>query len=116
MTVMIMEKLFIYRFPKDRTIYGAQMIESRIDQNTEISQQLTFWDQKGSAVLRGKLLTIPIDNSLLYIEPIYLQSESERSLPEMKRVIVAIKNKLPWKKPLEKHLRRSLEVVKTNFR
>ena len=97
-------KLFIYRFPKDRTIYGAQMIESRIDQNTEISQQLTFWDQKGSAVLRGNLLTIPIDNSLLYIEPIYLQAENERSLPEMKRVIVAYKEQITMEETLAEAL------------
>jgi len=100
-------KLFIYRFPKDRTVYGPQMIESRIDQNTDISQQLTFWDQKGSSVLRGNLLTIPIDNSLLYIEPIYLQAVNERSLPEMKRVIVAYKDKIA----MEETLAESLEKI-----
>ncbi len=94
-------KLFIYRFPKDRTVYGPQMIESRIDQNTDISQQLTFWDQKGSEVLRGNLLTIPIDDSLLYIEPIYLQAVNEKSIPEMKRVIVAYKDKIAMEETLE---------------
>lgn len=109
-------KLFIYRFPKDRTIYGPQMIESRIDQNTDISQQLTFWDQKGSAVLRGNLLTIPIDNSLLYIEPIYLQAENERSLPEMKRVIVAYKEKIVMEETLAEGLAKIFGIVETEVR
>ncbi len=82
-------KLFMYSFPKDKLVQGPQMVESRIDQDTVISQQLTFWDQKGSAVLRGNLMTIPIKNSLLYVEPIYLRSSGERSLPEMKRAIVS---------------------------
>ncbi|AZR72708.1 hypothetical protein BBF96_04455 [Anoxybacter fermentans] len=80
-------KLVLYSFPKNRTIYGPMMIEARIDQDSEISQQLTLWDQKGSSVIRGNLLTIPIKNSILYVEPIFLQAQQSQ-LPELKRVIV----------------------------
>ncbi len=81
-------QLVQYSFPRDRTIYGPMMIEARIDQDSVIAQQLTLWDQKGSSVIRGNLLTIPIKNSILYVEPIFLQSQ-ETQLPELKRVIVA---------------------------
>lgn len=108
-------KLFIYKFSKDTTIYGPQMIESRIDQNTDISQQLTFWDQKGSEVLRGNVLTIPIDNSLIYIEPIYLRAVNERSIPEMKRVIVAYKEKIAMEETLEASLEKIFGVKKPDI-
>jgi len=82
-------KLFIYKFPKGENIPGTNMIEARIDQDSEISPQLTLWSQEGSSVLRGNLIIIPIEDSLLYVEPIYLQSSNgTNSLPEMKRVIV----------------------------
>jgi len=99
-------KLFMYSFPKDKLVQGPQMVESRIDQDTAISQQLTFWDQKGSAVLRGNLMTIPIKNSLLYVEPIYLRSSGERSLPEMKRVIVSYNDRVVMEETLAKALDR----------
>lgn len=82
-------ELIIYKFPKSETIDGPMLIESRIDQNSEISPQLTLWSQRGSDVLRGNLLIIPVEDSLLYVEPIYLRADNENSLPEMKRVIVA---------------------------
>jgi len=94
-------KLFIYKFPKGETIDGPMMVESRIDQNTDISKKLTLWSQKGSAVLRGNLLVVPIENSLLYVEPIYLQADNENSIPEMKRVIVAFKDKIVMEKNLD---------------
>ncbi len=97
-------KLFLYKFPKGRTIDGPMMIESRIDQNSNISPQLTLWSQKGSDVLRGNLMVVPIENSLLYVEPIYLQADNENSLPEMKRVIVAFKNKVVMEKSLDEAL------------
>jgi len=78
----------LYEFPKQELIYGPRQIEARIDQNPEISQQLTLWSQEGSRVIRGDLLVIPIENSLLYVEPIYLRGEQSQ-LPELKRVIVA---------------------------
>ncbi|MDP7323999.1 MAG: UPF0182 family protein, partial [Candidatus Woesearchaeota archaeon] len=81
-------KLLLYKFPKDKLIYGPLQIEARIDQDSEISQQLTLWSQQGSRVTRGNLLVIPIENNLLYIEPLYLQAETGQ-LPELKRVIVS---------------------------
>jgi len=81
-------KLFLYKFPKDKLIYGPSQIEARIDQDSEISQQLTLWSQQGSRVTRGNLLVIPIDNALLYVEPLYIQSEKGQ-LPELKRVLVS---------------------------
>ena len=81
-------KIIEYRFPKQETVYGPMQIESRINQNTEISQQLTLWSQGGSSVYRGNLLIIPIEDSLLYIEPLYLQADQSR-MPELKRVIVS---------------------------
>ncbi|WP_026894923.1 UPF0182 family membrane protein [Clostridiisalibacter paucivorans] len=97
-------RLFIYKFPKGKTIDGPMMIESRIDQNTDISQQLTLWSQKGSAVLRGNVIIVPIENSLLYVEPIYLQADNENSLPEMKRVIVSFKDKIVMERNLDEAL------------
>lgn len=81
--------LTIYKFPKQETVYGPMQIESRIDQNTEISKDLTLWGQVGSRVIRGNLMVIPYDDSILYVEPIYLQA-TQSKLPELKRVIVAI--------------------------
>ncbi|MEE8638699.1 MAG: UPF0182 family protein [Candidatus Margulisiibacteriota bacterium] len=79
-------KLIVYKFPKDKLIYGPMQIEARIDQQTEISQQFTLWGQVGSRVIRGNLLAIPIEQSILYVEPIYLEAATGE-LPELKRVI-----------------------------
>lgn len=84
-------KLLLFRFPKESLIYGPRQIEARIDQDTVISQQLTLWEQKGSQVLRGKFLVIPVEDSLLYVEPLYLQATAAR-MPELKRVIVTSSN------------------------
>jgi uncharacterized membrane protein (UPF0182 family) len=81
-------KLVAYEFPKDKLIYGPSQIEARINQNPEISQQLSLWNQMGSRVIHGNLLVIPVENSVLYISPLYLRSETGQ-LPELKRVIAA---------------------------
>tara|TARA_A100001015_G_C14704919_1_gene599764 strand:- start:118 stop:771 length:654 start_codon:yes stop_codon:yes gene_type:complete len=81
-------QLKVFKFPKDSLIFGPIQIESRIDQNTEISQKLTLWDQKGSRVIRGNLMIIPINNGIIYAEPVYLQA-TQSKLPELKRVILA---------------------------
>ena len=81
-------KLIVYEFPKDKLVYGPFQIEARINQNTEISQQISLWNQMGSRVIRGNLLVVPIDNSILYVSPLYLRAESGQ-LPELKRVIAA---------------------------
>jgi uncharacterized protein len=81
-------KLIVYEFPKDKLVYGPFQIEARINQNTEISQQLSLWNQMGSRVIRGHLIVIPIENSILYVSPLYLRAETGQ-LPELKRVIAA---------------------------
>lgn len=93
-------KLLIYEFPKQELIYGPKQIEARIDQDSYISQQLTLWSQSGSSVIRGNLLVIPIKDSLLYIEPLYLQSEQSK-MPELRRVIVAHGDKIVMEPSLD---------------
>lgn len=95
--------ILIYHLPKDKLIYGPMQIESRIDQNAEISQLLTLWGQRGSRVIRGNLLVIPIDNSILYVEPIYLQAETSE-LPELKRVVVAYAEQVVMEETLDQAL------------
>jgi uncharacterized membrane protein (UPF0182 family) len=81
-------KVLVYEFPKDKLVFGPFQIEARIQQNTEISQQISLWNQMGSRVIRGHLLVVPIDNSILYVSPLYLRAASGQ-LPELKRVIAA---------------------------
>lgn len=81
-------KLIVYTFPKDKLVFGPFQIEARIQQNTEISQQISLWNQMGSRVIRGHLVVVPIENSILYVSPLYLRAESGQ-LPELKRVIAA---------------------------
>ena len=96
-------KMLLYEFPKQKLIYGPFQIEARIDQNPEISQQLTLWSQKGSRVIRGDLLVIPINNSLLYVEPVYLRAE-QGELPELRRVIVAYEKEVVMRPTLAESL------------
>jgi hypothetical protein len=77
-----------YAFPKDQLVFGPAQVEARIDQDTTISQQLSLWNQLGSRVIRGNLLVIPIDDAILYVEPLYLRAE-RRELPELKRLIAS---------------------------
>jgi uncharacterized protein len=81
-------KLIVYEFPKEKLVYGPFQIEARINQNTQISQQISLWNQMGSRIIRGNLLVVPIDNSILYVTPLYLRAVSGQ-LPELKRVIAA---------------------------
>ncbi len=82
-------ELMLYRFPTDKTVYGTLHIENRIDSDDSISKEISLWDQGGSNVIKGNLLVIPVKNSLLYVEPIYLTTSNNAALPEVKRVIVA---------------------------
>jgi len=82
-------KVLVFTFPKQKLVYGPQQIESRIDQDPGISQALTLWGQGGSTVIRGTLLVVPVLNSVLYVEPLYLAAEAGGGLPQLKRVIVA---------------------------
>ncbi len=96
-------KLIAYNFPKDKLIYGPRQIEARIDQDPTISSQLTLWGQKGSQVIRGNLLVIPIEQSILYVEPVYLKAERGQ-LPELKRVIVASGDRIAMEPTLAQSL------------
>jgi uncharacterized membrane protein (UPF0182 family) len=96
-------KLIVYEFPKDKLVYGPFQIEALINQNTEISQQLTLWNQMGSRVIRGNLLVIPIDNSILYVSPLYLRAQHGQ-LPELKRVIAAYNDHVVMKETLPEAL------------
>ena len=96
-------KLIVYEFPKEKLVYGPFQIEARINQNTEISQQLTLWNQMGSRVIRGNLLVIPIGNSILYVSPLYLRA-LQGHLPELKRVIAAYGEHVVMKETLPEAL------------
>jgi uncharacterized membrane protein (UPF0182 family) len=85
----------VYDFPKTRLIDGPQQIEARIDQNAQLSGQLTLWNQQGSHVLRGSLLVIPSGKALLYAEPIYLQAQ-QSPMPELRLVVLALQDKLAY--------------------
>ncbi len=86
-------ELVAYRFPKQSLVFGPAQVVNRINQDTEISRQLTLWDQRGSEVIRGELLVIPIEAALLYVQPIYLRAQGGR-IPELKRVVVAYQNRV----------------------
>ena len=96
-------KLLVYSFPKQSLVYGPRQIANRINQDTDISRQLTLWDQKGSQVIRGELLVIPIEESLIYVQPIYLRAEGG-NIPELKRVVVAHENRVVMGETLEEGL------------
>ena len=100
-------KLVLYQFPKQQLTYGPMQIEARIDQNPEISQLITLWGQKGSQVIRGNLLVIPIEDSLLYVEPLYLQAEKSE-IPELTRIIVVYQNQVALGETLEQALAQAL--------
>jgi hypothetical protein len=134
--------LIVYKLPKDQLVYGPMQIEARIDQQTEISRELSLWDQRGSRVIRGNLLAIPMSDAFIYVEPIYLEAKQEAqrpvpvpqsqsgvkpqqqqqqearparkgstttaSLPELKRVIVALGNRVVMERRLDMALNRVL--------
>jgi hypothetical protein len=97
-------KLLVYRFPKQSLVYGPRQIMNRIEQDTDISRQLSLWDQRGSQAIRGELLVIPIEESLIYVQPIYLKAQGETSIPELKRVVVAYGNRVVMATSLDEGL------------
>ncbi|MBW1722705.1 MAG: UPF0182 family protein [Deltaproteobacteria bacterium] len=139
--------LVVYKLPKEKLVYGPMQIEARIDQQTDISRELSLWDQRGSRVIRGNMLAIPIRNTFLYIEPVYLEAKQEReetapasnqrtrlkkgqarrskdgitrsptegkgaaALPELKRVIAALGNRVVMEEDLEKALAKLIRVT-----
>jgi hypothetical protein len=126
--------LLAYKLPKEKLVYGPMQIEARVDQQTEISRELSLWGQRGSRVIRGNLLAIPVSDSFIYVEPVYLEAKQEEkelpptgqsrqkpqrrgpsaasrqekprsaALPELKRVIVAFGNRLIMEDNLDKSL------------
>jgi uncharacterized membrane protein (UPF0182 family) len=96
-------KLFAYNFPKERLVYGPSQIENRIQQDTDITEQLALWSRGGSQVIRGNLLLVPIGKSNLYVEPVFLQAEGT-GLPELKRVIVAAGDQIAMETTLEESI------------
>jgi uncharacterized membrane protein (UPF0182 family) len=96
-------KLLLYEFPKQQLIYGTEQIEALINQDPIISQQISLWNHQGSRVIQGNLLVIPIERSLLYVEPLYLEAE-KNSLPTLIRVVVAYNNRIVMGKTLDQAL------------
>jgi uncharacterized protein len=96
-------KLLLYEFPKERLVYGTEQIEARINQDPVISQQISLWNRQGSKVIQGNLLVIPIEQSLLYVEPIYLEAD-QNSLPTLVRVVVAYENRIVMAQTLQQAL------------
>lgn len=99
-------RLIVYNFPKQKLVYGPRQIDARIDQDPVISQQLALWNQRGSTVIRGSLLAIPVDQSLIYVQPLYLAASEQGALPELRRVIVAYGNQIAMEATLEQSLAR----------
>ena len=104
-------EIFVYRFPKQKNIYGPQQIENRINQDSVISQQLNLWSQGGSEVIRGNLLVIPIEDTVLYVEPVYIESSNETSLPEVKQVIMAYEDHIVMEETFDKSLEKILSYI-----
>src|SRR5206468_2959651 len=98
-------QLVVYRFPKQSLVFGPSQIVNRINQETEISRQVSLWDQRGSQVIRGNLLVIPIEESLIYVQPLYLRAEGG-TIPELKRVVVTHQNRVVMEETLEEGLAR----------
>ncbi|HKO15051.1 MAG TPA: UPF0182 family protein [Gemmatimonadaceae bacterium] len=98
-------KLIAYRFPRQSLVFGPTQIVNRINQDTEVSRQVSLWDQRGSEVIRGELLVIPIEQSLIYVQPLYLRAQGGR-IPELKRVIVVHEGQVVMDATLEAGLRR----------
>ena len=96
-------KLVVYRFPKQKLVYGPKQINNRINQDPTISQQISLWDQGGSEVIHGNLFIIPIKESILYIQPLYLRAEGGK-IPELKRVIVAYEDKIVMEETMDQAL------------
>jgi uncharacterized membrane protein (UPF0182 family) len=97
-------QLIVYQLPKERLTYGPIQVEAMIDQDTVISEQLSLWDQRGSRVIRGNLVVIPIEKSFLYVEPVYLTAEGT-NMPQLKRVIVTSGGKVVMEPTLDQSLK-----------
>ena len=97
--------MLVFQFPKQKVVFGPSQIVARINQDQEISPQITLWNQQGSEVIQGTLLVIPIEEALLYIRPLYLRASGGR-IPELRRVIVAYQNQIVMEESLDQALNR----------
>lgn len=97
-------KLILYKFPPQKTIYSPYMFKQRLNQDTTISKELSLWNKDGSKVQFGDTVIVPIKNSLLYVEPMYLRADGKQSIPEMKRVIVSYGDKIVISESMDKAL------------
>jgi uncharacterized membrane protein (UPF0182 family) len=97
--------LLVFRFPKQKVVFGPRQVIARINQDQVIAPQITLWNQQGSQVIQGTLLVVPVEESLLYIRPLYLRGSGGR-IPELKRVIVAYQNAIVMEETLEEALDR----------
>jgi hypothetical protein len=93
-------EMLLYRFPKQVLVFGPEQIEARINQDPAISQRISLWNTQGSRAIQGNLLVIPIERSLLYVEPLYLEAE-QNSLPILARVIVVYRNRIAMAETLD---------------
>ena len=103
-------KLDVYTFPKQKLVFGPSQMVARINQEAEISRQISLWDQRGSSVIQGTLLVIPIEESLVYVRPLYLKADAGK-IPELKRVIVGYEDSIAMEKTLDE----ALEKIFTGF-
>lgn len=98
-------KIVVYKFPKQKLVFGPKQVIGRINQDAEVSRQISLWDQRGSQVIQGALLVIPIEESLIYVRPLYLKAQDGK-IPELKRVLVSYDNKVAMEETLEAGLAR----------
>jgi uncharacterized membrane protein (UPF0182 family) len=103
-------EISVFKFQKDIQVNGPAQVDALIDQNPEISEQLTLWDQHGSKVVRGRMVILPMGNSMLYVQPVYLVS-TQTQIPELARVIVSIGNQVV----MDTTLRSAFRRLKTQF-
>ena len=96
-------KLVVYKLPKNKTVYGPMQVEAQIDQNSEIAKEFSLWNSSGTTYKRGDMFIIPVNNSIMYVEPVYLEA-SNQAIPEVKRVIVAYGDKIAYASTLDEAL------------
>lgn len=96
-------KLVVYKLPKNKTVYGPMQVEAQIDQNSEIAKEFSLWNSSGTTYKRGNMFVIPVNNSIMYVEPVYLEA-SNQAIPEVRRVIVAYGDKIAYASSLDQAL------------
>lgn len=107
-------KMVLYKFPSKQTVYSPVLFKQKINQDTIISKELSLWNTQGSQVQFGETLIIPIKNSLLYVEPMYLRAKGEKSIPEMKKVIVSYGDKIILADNIESALQQIFDYTDKN--